>query len=401
MNREEYMRSNRPIRAGAGKALLAAALSGALALQGSVALAQSATAASGQGSISGTGEATVTTGSDGQASIKIDISEAGAYTIQSTASIGVDCDTVATLYDASGNAIKGSDDANANTNFCINAQLSAGSYSLQLHGKEQQAWASVTVSVAGGTALSALRCRYSYDDANTVSSCALGTWEKNNAGKNEFKALDAGAYSIDGYLDRELFLHAQESGTVDAIKWNAGLPNAQGRFVVKMSAAEGSGYTGSAYYFFDNVDSSSLSELSPKISYCTCGAISKVELGTVSVVPTNWSADWKAISSSYYKNAGYIERRSFEAAGSDPAAVKWTAGYPNAEGSYVIKLDATASSSYLGSSYVWTELSELHHAGSGKWITLKKATKKKTGTRYLKCKYCKGISNLSVIPKKK
>ena len=388
-------------KARAARTLLVGTLSATLALQGGIALAQNAAGTADDASINGVGEATATTASDGQASVKIEIAAAGSYIIQSIASTGVDCDTVGTLCDASMKSIASSDDANANTNFCINAQLEAGTYYLQLHGKEQQANAFITVSVTSGQALSSLRCKYSYNNADTVTSCSIGSWERNETGKKVFKALDASDYSVEGYIDRELFVHAQESGAVESIAWKTGLPNEHGRFVVKMSAQEGSGYTGSAYYFFDNTDSSSLAELTPKVSYYTCGSISKIELGTVSIVPTNWQADWKAISSAYYKNAGYVGRKSFEAAGSDPSSVKWSSGYPNAEGSYVIKLDATSAGSYSGSTYVWAELTNLHHAGSGKWVTLKKATKKKTGLHYLKCKYCKGIANLSVIPKKK
>lgn len=374
----------------------------ALAAQGGVALASgnAQTLPDVQASISDTGEATVTTNNRGMAVVRLEVAAAGDYSIASVGSESVEGDTVGTLYNSSFTELASNDDNNADTNFTISYKLSAGTYYVAVMGKNSQAGARITVGVSQGTSIATLRSICAFDASGNCSSFALGTWSK--GGRPSFTAADAASYSVGGYIDRELFKHAVEDDAVSQIKWKAGLPTGPGRFVVKASAVEGEQglYTGSAFFDADNSSSNDLAELFPQIGYATCGAVKRIDLCTVSIVPTNWQADYKPVSSSYYTNAGYVERSAFEAAGSDASAVKWKKGLPNQEGRYVVKFNATKvkKNPYSGTAYAWIELSDLHHAGAGKWVTEKKATKIKPGSRYLKCKYCKGKSNVTVIP---
>ena len=377
----------------------AGVLAAAFAMQGGIAFAENASVSqmTPQATIEGMGQAEVMTDANGAACLKITVATAGAYTISSTVSAGVDYDTIATLYSSSYAELASNDDNAADTNFCISQNLSAGTYYLKVQGKESQQDASITVAVNQGTALNTLNCDYDVVDGK-VCDFALGTWS--HGSKTTWKAAATSAYTVTGYADREIFLHAQESGAVDQLAWSDGLPATTGRFVVKVSATEGAGYIGDAYYFADNVDSAALSELDPYVTYATCGAISKVELGTTRIVPTNWKAEWAAISSSYYTTVGYMARADFEAAGGDTAAAAWIAGNPAQVGKYVVKLSATSvkGNPYNGVAYVWTEVEETNHAGSGKWIVDVQATHETEGSRHLVCAYCGGECDVTAIP---
>ena len=399
MSREIIMTGEKGKRLPGALACVAAM---ALAAQGGVAFASgnAQTLPEAQASISDAGEATVTTNSQGLAVVRLEIAAAGDYSIASVGSAAVEGDTVGTLYNSSFTELASNDDNSADTNFTISYKLSAGTYYVAVMGKNSQAGAQITVGVSQGTSLATLRSTCAFNASGNCSSFELGTWSKGS--RPSFTAADAASYNVDGYIDRELFKHAVEDDAVSQIKWKSGLPKGSGHFVVKASAVKGEQglYAGSAFFDADNSSSSDLSELFPQIGYATCGAVKRIDLCAVSIVPTNWQADYKPVSSSYYKNARYVERSAFEAAGSDASAVKWKKGLPNQEGRYIVKFDATKvkKNPYSGTAYAWVELSDLHHAGAGKWVTEKKATKTKPGSRYLKCKYCKGKSSVTVIP---
>lgn len=383
-----------------GKAAVASIFACALVAQGGMALAATQTLPSSQASINGTGQATVTTDARGLAVVELDIANSGTYTVSSGASVDVACDTVGTLYDASFKELAHNDDNNMDTSFSITRSLDAGKYYVAVKGKNSEPDATITVCASEGTSMSTLRCKYSFNDSDECAGFALGTWSR--SGKLTFDAVDAGAYAIDGYIDRELFTHAQEDGALDSIKWKTGLPSGNGRFVVKASATagEGAAFVGSAYFDVDNASADDLAELYPQVGYTTCGAVSRIDLCTVSIVPTNWQANYRVVSSKYYKCVGYAERGAYEAAGCNDDAIKWKTGLPNQDGRYVVKYSATdvKKNPYSGDAYVWVDLADLHHAGAGKWVTAKKATKTKPGSHYLKCKYCKGTATVAAIP---
>ena len=340
--------------------------------------------------------ATLTTDAEGQAHLTVAIDEAGVYSIRSTASQGVDGDTIGYLYDGEMNELEVSDDCHADTNFGICTELAAGTYYLTVTGKEIQPNASITVCVQQGQALGSLDYRAAYD-GDTVSSFELGTGEHGE--KTEWAAADAAAYEPVGYVERSVFIHAQESGAVDALSWSAGLPAEPGRFAV-MVAPKGDAYAGNAYFFLDErADSSSIAELDPVVSKRVCGAVSAVELGRYTTVPTNWSSRWDAITAGYYNVVGYCDRSKFEALGCDDESVTWTSGTPRETGSYVVKCQATDldENPYTGSTYVWTQVGTTSHAGSGTWTIDKAATFTTAGQRHLTCTYCGAPCDYSTI----
>lgn len=398
MNKEKDMK-NRKGRL-IGKTAVAGVLACAMATQGGLALAATQALPAAQATIAGLGQATVTTDAQGQAVVELDVAAFGVYNIASRSSSDVAGDTVGTLYDASFNELAHNDDNNMDADFSITRSLEPGKYYVAVMGKNSEANASITVGVNEGTALNMLRCAYSFDGSDVCTDFALGTWSK--SGKRVFTAVDSASYAVDGYIDRELFIHAQEDDAVDAVKWNAGLPSGTGRFVVKAHAVEGddAAYVGSAYFSVDNASGEDLAELYPQVGYTSCGAVKRIDLCTATIIPTNWQANYTVVSSKYYTCVGYAERGAFEAAGSDGTSAKWTKGLPNQDGHYVVKFSATDAKKnpYSGDAYVWVDLADLHHAGAGKWIVTKKATKTKPGSHYLKCKYCKGKTNVTVIP---
>lgn len=340
-----------------------------------------------QADISGAGMATVKTDAEGDAYVKVAIGEAGVYSITSTASEDVDGDTIGYLYDSSMSEIEESDDCHADTNFCICADLAAGTYYLKVTGKETQADASISVSVQKGQALASLDYRCDYD-GDAVSTFELGTWVQGE--KTEWVAADSASFEVIGYVDRSVFIHAQESGAVGMLAWKNGLPKEQGRFAVMVSA-KGGAYLGSAYYFLDEkASSSSLAELDPVVTTAMCNAIASVELGNYTTVPTNWSSRWDAITAGYYNVVGYCTRSKFEALGGDEASITWTTGLPNDEGEYVVKCVATNvdGNPYTGYCYVWTAVEDVAHAGSGSWVVDKPATYDTAGQHHLVCAYC-------------
>lgn len=381
-------------------AMAALGTTGALAL-GAILAAPALAAPTVQASIDGTGSATVMTTAEGDAYLSIAIGAAGYYDIASTASQGADGDTIATLYDSSMNELDANDDRNADTNFAISRELDAGTYYLKVGGKELQQDASITVSVQQGRALSTLDCRYTFGDDGSVSSFTLGSYAHGE--KSTWSAADAGSYSIVGYADREVFLHAQEDGAVDKLVWSVGtggLPQGTGRYVVKVQAAGANGaYVGDAYYALDNVDPSSISELDPQVTKAICGAVEKVELGVYTIVPTNWSERWDAITASYYQVDGYCARDDFEEKGGVDSAVTWAKGLPNVTGRYVVKLSATNADEnpYTGSCYVWAEVGETSHVAS-RWVVDQRPTFSKEGTRHMVCTYCDALFGETSIP---
>lgn len=409
--REHTHRARGARGASAWVAAALVALLAAFALHASPALAVPAFAAQGdstgatfvasadaQAQITGTGSATVTTDAEGDAYLTIAISEAGMYSIGSTASTGVDNDTIGYLYDASMNQIDESDDRHADTNFTMCRNLDAGTYTLRVTGKECQQDASITVSVVKGQALNSLDCRCEYTSNNTLSNFELGTWVQGE--KTEWVVAPEGSFKVVGYVDRSVFVHAQQSGAVGSLAWKAGLPGAQGRFVVMVEPA-GATYVGNAYYFLDeNVDNASIAELDPDVSTSVCNAISAVELGKYTTVPTNWSTRWDAITAGYYEVVGYCERSRFEALGGDDSSIAWTKGLPREVGEYVVKCTATKADEnpYTGSCYVWASIDEIGHAGSGDWIVDKKATYSTAGERHLVCAYCGSPCDYEAIP---
>ena len=377
-------------------ALMGGATTTAFAQPGS--LTTAAFSGSAQAEIANAGTVTVTTDADGDAYLKLVISEAGIYSMASTSSSGVDCDTYGYLYDASKTLLAESDDCHADTNFCITSNLAAGTYYLNVTGKECQQGATISVSVQKGSALNSLdyRCEYAADDS--VSKFELGTWVQGE--KTEWQAVDPAAYTVIGYVDRSVFIHAQESGAVPMLAWKAGLPKERGRFVV-MASAVGGAYIGDAYYNLDELASStSIAELDPSVTISVCGAIASVELGKYTTVPTNWSTRWDAITAGYYEVVGYCARSKFEALGGDEASISWTKGLPRDVGEYVVKCAATDvdENPYTGSCYVWASIEELNHAGSGEWIVDKKATYSEAGERHLVCAHCGAPCDYTTIP---
>ena len=341
--------------------------------------------------------ATVTTDAVGEGVIKVAISEDGVYTIASTASQGVDFDTIGYLYDESMAELAVSDDCHADTNFCICTDLEAGTYFLKVTGKERQANASITVSIQNGQALNVLDCQYEYAADNSLSGLTLGTWAHGET--TEWMPVDAGMYKEVGYVDRSVFVHAQEGGAVSTLSWKNGLPKAQGRYVIMMQAV-GDTYFGTAFYSFDaRIDPSSISELDPEVKNAVCGAVSSAELGKYTTVPTNWSTRWNAITAGYYTIDGYCPRSKFEALGGDADSVPWTKGLPQDVGDYVIKCSVTDASDnpYTGSAFIWTSIGAVSHAGSGMMIIDRKATFDSAGEGHLLCAYCGAPCNHTTI----
>lgn len=387
-------------------ALTALALASALALQlGALTMAHAEVAT--QAELNGPGQVTVTTDENGEAWIKVDIPDTDpTKCLFSAATEGCNGDTVGYLYDQDMNQVMVSDDCNEDVNFCVYA-LDSDIYYLMVQGKESQPGASITVELREGGSMSLADCRYTFeptdpDDPSTgvVSNFEVGYWDIDSMGTS-WVPFDSSRYTVEGYVQRDIFVHAQETESDDKISWKPGLPQGAGRFVVKVNAANDDGELfGSAYFGLDNVDPTALSELDPNVTTTVCNAIAKVELGKYTIVPTNWTARWDAVGSAYYTAKGYCTREAFEHAGGDEIYVNWKSGMPREAGRYVIRLQATNADEnpYTGSCYVWADVDTLGHAGSGEWVVDKYPTYTAKGQRHMKCALCEVGCEYESIP---
>lgn len=389
----------------ARKALLVKLLAGVTATCAAVAL-QSALALPAMADVQAQAElvcgqtATVTTDSNGEAYVRVLVEQEGVYSMSSVASSEVDGDTIGYLYNESMELLSVSDDVNADTNFCISEQLDAGTYYLCVAGKEGQENAAVSVDMQAGQSLSSLSCIASYSDETGSYALQLGQWVHAKE-KTEWQAAADEDYAVVGYIEKGIFAHALEVDAAGQLIWNEGLPQDAGRFALKVSAVANGAYIGDAYYLLEgNVDSQSISELAPRVTYALCGAVDAVELGINTTTPTNWSTRWDAITASFYTVVGYCEQTKFMKLGGKDTASAWTKGLPHDVGKFAVKLEATDADEnpYTGTCYVWTEINEVEHVGSGSWIVSKRPTFTAAGSRHLTCSYCGAAASVTSIP---
>ena len=355
-----------------------------------------------QASLDPGSSATLVTDANGDAYAKFNVEEDGNYSIYSTNSNGTGFDTSGHIYDSSYAELAHNDDANAGKEFCICTNLQAGTYYLRVFGNNHNANASINISFEKTIHISSLCYKYSFDEnSNELSEFSLGTYERDLNDSQVWAPTDSSSYELVGYVDNQIFRHAQESGALDLLKWNSGIPKSHGNFVVKVQASDlsGNAYSGTGYYYVENSDSYDLSEADAEVNLATCNGIVTLKLGTQIFLYPKAYSEWEYFPEKDYGVVGFTTRKNFEQLGR-PDDVVWEDGLPSSDGEYVVKVSASnvSGNPYYGTCYAWVSLAGVNHIISGSWIVDIEPSYTTTGIKSIHCKDCGTRMKQASIP---